>query len=68
MITHPAVWRRAEARIEARRRLSYPQARRAFAQLHRYARLLNRLPPADPLEGLETDLQLAKALQRLPCD
>ena len=33
-----------------------------YAALHRYAVATGKLPPADPLEGIEDDIRLAAAL------
>ena len=65
MITHPARWRQVDARLRAREVRSYAQARKLFEALYREARALGALPPKDRLQGLEADLRLAAALNRL---
>jgi hypothetical protein len=44
----------------------YRQNLRIFEALYEEARLLGVLPPEDPLEGIEVDLRIARALNVLP--
>ena len=62
MIIRPRVWRRIDLRLRARR-LSYAKARAVFNSLYREARALGVFR-RDPLEGLEADMRLAKALNQ----
>ncbi len=64
MVTRSRVWRRIDLQLRARR-LSYAKARAIFNSLYREARALGILPARDPLEGLEVDIRLAKALNQL---
>ena len=66
MITRLEVWRRTDGRLRARSVRSYAQARKLFEALYREARALKVLPARNRLEGLEADLRLAAALNRLP--
>lgn len=66
MITHPEIWERAEARLQARRRLTYAQARCLFNALYDEAKALHVFPSRDRLHGLQATLRLAAALHRLP--
>jgi len=43
-------------------RLDHSQALEIFTQLWEEGRSLGVLPPADPLEGIETDLTIARIL------
>lgn len=45
-----------------RRRASYHENARLLEGLYLEARSLGALPPSDPLEGIEIDVRLAKAL------
>jgi hypothetical protein len=65
MITNSKAWRRAEREIHANERLSRAQARRIYESLYQEARQLGVFPLRDPLDGLEDDLRLASALNRL---
>ena len=65
MITKEKFWRRTEVRLIAQERLSYAQTRKRFEALYREARTLRILPARDRLQGLETDLRLAEALNHL---
>ena len=44
------------------RRAGYHENARLVEGLYREARLLGVLPPGNPLEGIETDVRLARAL------
>lgn len=65
MVTHPAIWRQVESRLQAKKPRSYAHNRKLFNSLHREARALRVLPSLDRLDGLEVDLRLAAALRRL---
>ena len=43
-------------------RLDHTQALEIFTRLWEEGRLLGVLPPADPMEGIETDLKIARIL------
>ena len=47
---------------QLRQRLDAAEALRVFEALYMEARRLGVLPSADPLEGLDVDLRLARAL------
>ena len=48
--------------IGGRGRLSHEQSRKLFASMWREGVLLGVLPPADPLEGIEVDIRVARIL------
>jgi len=48
-------------------RLSYTKALRIFEALYKEARNLGILPGPNPLEGIETDIRLAKILNSRRC-
>jgi len=48
--------------IGGRGRLSHEQPRKLFASMWREGVLLGVLPPADPLEGIEVDIRVARIL------
>ncbi len=43
-------------------RIDYGKALEIFTQLWEEGRALGVLPPADPLEGIETDIEVARIL------
>lgn len=49
-----------------RRPPNYRESLAIFEGLYEEARLLGVLPPSDPLEGIETDVRLARALNVRP--
>lgn len=53
-------------REQARRDWSYDEALRLFEALWLEARSLGALDGANPLQGLEADIELARTLNRLP--
>ena len=65
MVTHSTRWQRLDWQLRARQTRSYRVARRIYEELYRQARRLGQLPSRDPLEGLEADVRLARALQQL---
>lgn len=65
MMTRSKLWRRFEKKLWAEEPLSYAEARRVFNALYREACALGVFKDSNPLEGLEADLRLAKALNSL---
>jgi len=60
MIRDPEAWHRWESQWESEQPAD-PQANlRVFVELLEMARALGAWPPPDPLEGIETDLALAR--------
>jgi hypothetical protein len=45
---------------------NYAQALALFESLWNEARALQAVPPADPLAGVETDIEIARTLNALP--
>jgi hypothetical protein len=66
MIRDPAVWERWEAQTVLNQPADFHQNLRLVEAMYDHARRLGAFPPANPLEGLETDISLAKALNALP--
>ena len=62
MIRDPDAWRRWEAEWERRTPADLEVNLRIFRTLLEMARALGAWPPADPLEGIEVDLRVAKAV------
>ena len=65
MITQPRVWQKFEKQLQAKKNLTYRQACKIFDTLYWEARSLGVLPSKNPLEGIEVDIRLAAALNRL---
>ncbi|UCG39273.1 MAG: hypothetical protein JSV00_03300 [bacterium] len=59
---HDAVRRFEDALAREEGRLDHGQALELFTRLWEEGRALGVLPPADPLEGIETDLAMARIL------
>ena len=57
-----------DRRLTPRSPPDYHENLRIFEQLLAYAQALGALPLADPLEGIETDIRLARILNGLPID
>lgn len=51
---------------QAQNRAGFHENLRLVEALYEEARALGVFPPADPLDGIETDIGLAKALHVLP--
>jgi len=62
MIRDPETWRRWEARWQRRTSADLEANLRVFRTLMEHARALGVWPPENPLEGIEVDLRLAKAV------
>lgn len=62
MIRDHEAWRRWEARWQRRTPADLETNLRVFQVLMEHARALGAWPPKDPLEGIEVDIQLAKAV------
>jgi hypothetical protein len=62
MIKDVAYWEAWEAQGPLRERLTPEQAFAFNDVMNEYARSLGVFPPADPLEGLETKIAMARAL------
>jgi hypothetical protein len=66
MIRDPAFWEKWEARTLFSQPADFHQNLRLVEAMYEHARRLGVFPPANPLEGLETDISLAKDLNALP--
>jgi len=62
MIRNRDLWERFEAKWQRRVPASLEENLRIFAMLMEYARVLGVWPPADPLEGIDVDIKVAKAV------
>jgi hypothetical protein len=63
MIRHPEMVRRFEDEQARRAPGDYRANLRLYEELWKHAQRLGALPRADPLEGIETDLRLARMLR-----
>jgi hypothetical protein len=66
MIKDPAFWEKWEAQTILSRPTDFHSNLRLWEALYEHACLLGVFPLADPLEGLENDISLARALNALP--
>lgn len=62
MIKDVALWERWEAQAVLSQPADFQKNLRLLEAMYEHARALGAFPPADPLEGLETKIALAKAL------
>lgn len=62
MIRDRKTWERFEARFQRRMPADLEKNLQLFATWLTEARALGVWPPADPLEGLDVDLRIAKAV------
>ncbi len=63
MIKNPEILENFESDfLRNRGRLSHEQSRKLFASMWREGVALGVLPPADPLEGIEVDIRVARIL------
>ena len=60
MIRDVKAWRRWEAQWQRANRIRPEENLRIFWTLLEMARAAGAWPPADPLEGIETDIELAR--------
>jgi hypothetical protein len=66
MIKDIAYWESWERQRPLRERLTPEQAFALNDAMYEYAKSLGVFPPADPLEGIETKIALARAINFLP--
>jgi hypothetical protein len=66
MIKDRAYWEAWERQGPLRERLTPEQAFALNDAMYEYAKSLGVFPPADPLEGIETKIALAGAINFLP--
>ncbi len=62
MLRDPEAWAQWEREWERRQSRSYEENLRLFLAMLEYARALGVWPPQNPLEGLETDILLARRI------
>jgi hypothetical protein len=62
VIRDQEAWERFEAGFQRRMPANLEENQRLFATWLAQARALGVWPPADPLEGLDVDLRIAKAV------
>ncbi len=62
MVRDPTFWAEWEARYIASQPADFQRNLKMLEAMYEYARFLGVFPLADPLEGLETDIRVAKAL------
>lgn len=66
MINDRAYWEAWESQGPLREPLDPQRAIRLGDAMYEYARALGAFPPADPLEGLETKIAIARVVNSLP--
>ena len=66
MIKDRAYWEAWERQGPLRERLDPQRALKLADAMYEYARSLGVFPPADPLEGLETKIAIARVVNSLP--
>ena len=62
MVIHPEFWAEWEARFVASEPADFQRNLKLLEAMYEHACALGVFPLADPLEGLETDIRVAKAL------
>lgn len=62
MIKNPEILARFEDEEIKKEKLSYKESLKIFENLWKEGVRLGVLPPEDPLEGIETDIRIAKFL------
>ena len=68
MIKDAEYFARWEREFSAREKPDYEKNLRIFEAMIEHARRLGVWPPADPLEGIEVDIKLAKVINALRTD
>jgi hypothetical protein len=63
MIKNPAILEAFEQKEIAARKADPAENMRVFKELHKFALSLGKFSSADPLEGIETKIRLAKILR-----
>ena len=62
MIKDSKMWQKWEAEWQKSRPADFEENIKVFEELINIAREMNKWPPKDPLEGIEVDLRIAKAI------
>ncbi len=65
MIRDPKLLRELDDRLAAQHPVDVSENRRIFEELWRHAVKVGALPPADPLDGIDVKIRLAKCLNAL---
>jgi hypothetical protein len=66
MIKDRAYWEAWELQGPLRERLDLERAFELCDAMYEYAKSLGVFPPADPLEGIETKIRMARVINLLP--
>jgi hypothetical protein len=66
MIRDVAEWTAWEEAGPLRERLDFSRNLQLVEAMYEWARALGAFPPVDPLEGIETDIQMARILNNVP--
>jgi hypothetical protein len=66
MIKDAAYWTAWEEAGPLRERLDFARNLQLVEAMYDLARELGAFPPADPLEGIETDIRVARILNNVP--
>lgn len=64
MIKNSRLWRQQEKRIIRQEKISFSRAIKIFAGMWAEGKSLGVLPPKNCLEGIETDIRIARILNR----
>ena len=65
MLLDPEMWADWESRYIASVPADYHRNLKLLEAMYEHARALGAFPPADPLEGLEVDIRVARTLNGL---
>ena len=65
MIRNAVLWERFEAEWQRSQKTDLETHLRLIERLIEHARALGAWPPQNPLEGIETDIRLAKAVNTM---
>ena len=62
MIKNKKSWEEFETNLTKRRKPDYKKNLKIFEGLYKQAKSMKKFPPADPLEGIEVDIRIARIL------
>jgi hypothetical protein len=62
VIKDKKTWEEFERKLREETKVDYHTNLKIFEELLAYAKLLGKFPPDDPLEGIETDIRIARIL------
>ena len=65
MIKDKDIWEKFEREYKAKEDMSYEEKLKLYDQMWLWAVKMGAMPPEDPLEGIEKDIELARLFKRL---